>query len=343
MELPAILVSDLHLTSRPEEAYRWELFTWLAEEARHEEVKTLVIAGDLTDAKDYHSAELVNRVVRKLLEVMQFGGIKNIYILMGNHDYLKAGHAFFSFLSHIPGITFITRITEVTADDGPNALFLPHTKTPLQDWKDLDVSHFTYVFMHQTAPGSIASNGMKMEGDALPSFKDVVVYSGDIHVPQIIGDIEYIGSPYPVHFGDTFKARAILLDRRNRPVDLYFKTIRRDSLTVRGAADFNKQIEQLRKGDHLKLKVLLGEEEKHDWQTIKLAMQHKCRELGIELHGIELNVDRVQRRAMSSAVHTPVRESDNAADAVLAYVLAEELGPTALEIGLELIDAPRSR
>jgi hypothetical protein len=189
------------------------------------------ISGDLTDAKDYHSAHLVNQVVCEMnLLALE---VEEMIVLMGNHDYLKAGYPpFFAFMQALPNVTMAYKPTE-SLDGGVSAFFLPHTRNPAKDWKGLDLSHYNYVFMHQTIKGSISSNGTAMEGEELPDLsKAGKIYSGDIHVPQVIGPIEYVGSPYHVHFGDRFKARCIVIDRMQRKKDIFFESPERLGLKV---------------------------------------------------------------------------------------------------------------
>ena len=264
MKLPAIVVSDLHLTAHPRDAYRWDLFPWLLKQAAEYRARTLLITGDLTDAKDYHGAELVNKTVAAIVSARQV--FEEVLILPGNHDYLREGHHFFAFLSHLPGVTMATRPLD-TSSRGEACLLLPHTKRPAHDWADFDFSHYRHVFMHQTVSGSKASNGQLMAGESLPEglVRDAgKVWSGDIHVPQIIAGVEYIGSPYHVHFGDDFKPRALLLESRMRWESLHMKSPRRLSVTI-GAASELKRL-GLQPGDHLKVSLEMGTATAHQWK-----------------------------------------------------------------------------
>lgn len=263
--------------------------------------------------------------------------VPRIEILLGNHDYLREGHAYFEFLNHVPGVHFITEKYEDGDQGGPLALFLPHTKNPTCDWAGMDLSHFSYVFMHQTAPGSVASNGQKMDGEALPSLKGPKVYSGDIHVPQVLGEIEYIGSPYHVHFGDRFKPRAVLLDSRGRPHDLHFPTINRFTLSVSSIAELKREAADLKQGDQVKLRIRLEEADKHSWLTMRREAVSVLKDRGAEVCDVELILARSQRRVIRGTRESMVRDGYSDADAVLLYVLAEELGADALDLGLGLL------
>lgn len=334
MQLPALLTSDLHLTAAPRDAYRWTLFDYLEDQCRVEEVKTLCILGDLTDAKDYHPSSLTNRIVEQMVRLRKV--VDSIVILQGNHDYLRAGHAYFEFLNHIPGVRFITHIWDdmLANPDGPGVLWLPHTKTPATDWAKIDTTHFDYVFMHQTVGGAVASNGQKMDGENVPDLSAwCKVYSGDIHVPQVIKGVEYVGSPYHVHFGDAFDPRLVLLDRRNRPVDLKFECVRRTTVTVSTLADLKRM--RFKAGDQVKLRFDLTEAEKHDWRTLRKAALEHLKYEQVEVEGVELRVQKVGAALMESAPRTT---SINPADAVYRYCATQELGGDVLDLGLEIIE-----
>ncbi len=333
MRLPAVIISDPHFTANPADEYRWKLWPWLAEEIKAEKARTLLILGDLTDAKDYHSADLVNRLTAAIASMP----VEEVIILAGNHDWLKQGGVFFKFLQHIqkPRIRVITEPTEDigTADVDPLCMFLPYTKSPAKDWKDRDFSHYHFLFLHQTAPGSVASNGQKMEGDEMPELNAGKVYSGDIHVPQTIGAIEYVGSPYHVHFGDNFKPRCLILDRKRKAYDLHFPSIRRFSEKVSSILELDHV--DIRPGDQIKVTVQLDESEAHHWNVIRREVQDSVREQGAELHGVKLEICRSDQRLEQPA---PRKASLSPEDAVYRFVVSQELGGDVLDTALEIIE-----
>ena len=341
MKLPALLIADLHLTASPRDEYRWALFPWLRRIVYEDKVKTLNILGDLSDAKDFHPSPLVNRIAQEMRLMVTECPNLAINMIPGNHEWMKQGEEFWRFLNHLGDgrIRYMTTPGEDPDVSGPRAYFLPFTKTPNKDWANMNFEDYDYVFMHQTLRGSIASNGEAMPGEELP--EDVLatarkVYSGDIHVPQVVGCVEYVGSPYHVHFGDDFKPRVVLLETNGRPVDLHMQSPRRVMLKVGASTDNpNLDILFLKQGDHVKLRVELGEADKHAWQSIRrewLALLKRC---GVEVHGVELVVQKSRRRLAEGQRQ---RSSTHPADAVTRYVMAEELGATALDIALELLE-----
>lgn len=313
-------------------SYRFEIFPWLAEQCRLEKVKTLLILGDLTDAKDNHSAELVNKIVAVFRMLSELGII--IKILAGNHDWLREGHQFFKFLDVIPGVQFISTPTEDDEFTGPLSFFLPYSKNPAKDWAGMDFSHYDYLFMHQTVKGARSSNGQAMDGEPLPPLNAVKVYSGDIHVPQIIGGVDYVGSPYHVHMGDAFKPRCVLLERDGNPVDLYFKTLSRMTVQIRDLKELGQL--KIRPGDQIKVRFELSEADKHDWSRIKRLAKEVLKEKGADIYGIELLVQKTSRRVLLDG---KPRQAEAPGTSVLRFVEKEELGGEALDIAMEILES----
>lgn len=333
MKLPLILCSDLHLTARPSDEYRWAFFPWLAKELVAERAETLAILGDLVDQKDYHPAELVNRIVKEINQLRAF--VPRIVILMGNHDFLKSGNMFFEFLNFLPGVEVITKPTEDMLDDQVAALWLPYTRTPAKDWRNWDFSHYGMVFLHQTIKGAIASNGQRMDGEPLVELNAGKVFSGDIHVPQKIGSVEYVGSPYHVHFGDSFKPRCIAIDRDHRQFDLHFPCISRTTVDVAGVEGLRAV--DARPGDQIKVRVHLSEADKHQWRETRRAIIAYAADQQLALSAVELIVKRSRRRV--GAVQTEQRKAVDFRDTLYNFVDRDALGGDLLDVGLEILES----
>jgi DNA repair exonuclease SbcCD nuclease subunit len=331
MKLPALLTTDLHLAAGESASYRFGLFPWLAETIREERVKTLVLLGDLTDAKDNHPAELVNKIVMALNSLP----VERIVIIAGNHDWLKAGNEFFKFLNLLSNVEFITKPTEDEELSGASAYFLPYSKNPAKDWEGMDFSHYTYLFMHQTVSGSIASNGQKMQGEPLPPLNASKVYSGDIHVPQVIGDVEYVGSPYHVHLGDSFKPRCVLLERNGNPVDLHFQTISRRTVKVESLAELRKL--RFKAGDHVKLRIELSDADKHQWAAIKREASAMMKDSKVVLQGVELVVAKSELRVLF-VEHSLGYKVLSPSEYVYKFVDREGLPADVFDIAMEILE-----
>jgi len=269
-----IICSDLHLTSEAVDEYRWGVFPFLTEKIQELSAgaKTLFILGDLAQQKDYLTAKLVNRLVWALVNLYRSTGLHKIIILRGNHDGVDGKVAFFEFLNTLAFIKVVT-VPEITSLDLRRIALLPHTKTPSADWAALDFAKCKYIFMHATAPGAIAESGTVLEGDKEIAFlKDVSyqarILSGDVHVPQRIGKIEYIGAPYPIRFGDDFEGRILVLQGM-KELEWHYPTIRKVMARIRTGEDLNKY--HLRPKDQVNVIIQLKPEEGHLWIPYKEA------------------------------------------------------------------------
>lgn len=331
MKLPALLVSDPHFTANPADEYRWGLWPWLRTQLDAEKAKTLLILGDLTDAKDYHPSALVNRICKEITETKKH--VDRVVILMGNHDYLKGGDMFFRFLSLQRGVDVITRPTESALNGEATAIFMPHTRNPARDWKDFDFSHYQYMFMHQTVRGATSESGQELDGERMPPLTAGKTFSGDIHVPQHVGPVEYVGSPYAVHHGDSFKPRCVVLDRDGKQFDLHYKTVSRGSIEVRSIDALREVARSFKANDQVKVRIVLTEGEKHRWSAMRREAAELLEQHNLVVNGLKLEVDRSGRSSGFAA-----RPVSDPRDALIEFVEANALGGDLLDAGLDCLE-----
>lgn len=203
-----LLTADLHRTDNPRDRYRAEWQTELRQLAKEYYLNAVLILGDLCEEKDRHSAVLVNEVVDDLHKLAQ---IRPVKIVMGNHDYSNPDNPFWGFLSHIENIEFIS-FPGIYSELG-DALILPHTRNWEKDWKNINLKKHSLVFCHNTFEGADAGHGTRLKGIPTNIFApDAQVFAGDIHIPQTLGPVTYIGAPYTINFGDRYEPRVILLE-----------------------------------------------------------------------------------------------------------------------------------
>lgn len=198
-----IIVGDIHLSENPRDDYRHKFQKWLRKFARQTKPDRIVLMGDLTEAKDRHPAILVNKVVDHVFELAK---IAPVVCLQGNHDYAEEGAAFFEFLQRIPNTLWIRKPTAL--DDG---LFLPHTPNHHRDWADVDLESKPTLYFHATFSGADLGGGVQAR-DGLPRKlipKRAAAFAGDVHYPSESGNLIYVGAPYTVDFGDSYKSSVI--------------------------------------------------------------------------------------------------------------------------------------
>lgn len=209
-----LLLADLHFTDKVQDDYRWNVFDFVLEYYEKTQDKNLLILGDLTDSKDHHSSVLVNRIVKYMRELVSRG--MDITILKGNHDYIDPDQPFFQFLEEIDYVGYVKDPSAMLIEGIP-CLLLPHTRDPIEEWESSPIvkqwcKKAKLVFMHQSVIGSVASNGFEMAKglprNYLTKFPGKVI-SGDIHCPQKVGKVEYVGSPYSIRFDDHFFGQAM--------------------------------------------------------------------------------------------------------------------------------------
>lgn len=336
-----LLISDLHFTSKPEDEYRFGIFDWVSKLSQTQEFLNLVILGDLTDAKDRHPAYLVNRIVREF-DKLRPG---RIFILKGNHDYVNPSLPYFSFLDLLRATRLFIEPEWIDIGDC-SCLMLPHTNSPYYKWNSLEFEKADYIFLHQTIEGSMASNGHPLKG--MPrnyfsrrGFKGKGIFSGDVHVPQTLGDVTYVGSPYHVHYGDSFKPRAMFLDlTTGHTEDFHFPAPQRRTLNIFDVDEIRTA--GLSKGDQVKVRMWLDRAELSDWEQHKREILDIIGELELKLGGLEMkklndtegskdgthNIDVNSGNTLLSAA--PERVFDRFAE-------REEIDPYTIDVGEELL------
>lgn len=210
-----LLTADWHLTDNPRDHYRHEWQKDLRRMVKKNKVDLVIILGDLCEEKDRHSAWLVNKVVEHLDRLSR---LCDVIILRGNHDYLNPDNPFWAFVSRLEGVAWVNLPTEGKSlpskalEDLGRSVFLPHTSEPEKEWAELDFKDYDWVFAHNTFEGAVGEHGHKLKGPSTSIFhsKNRII-SGDVHVPQTIGHLVYVGAPYTVDFGDDYDPRCLLV------------------------------------------------------------------------------------------------------------------------------------
>ena len=335
----ALIISDLHLTENPNEAYRWTVFDTAKEFLQQHKIPELYIMGDLLDRKDRHPSELVNRLINELVQCSE---LAKVSVLKGNHDYLKPEHPFLDFLDHFPNIFWYN--TPQRDIHKANILWLPHSRTPEVDWADLDFDDLDYIFMHQSVIGCKVSNMFEMNHGLnlkwLTSRTDAKIYSGDIHVPQDIDVLTYIGTQHPVSFGDDYQPRMLWLTEKGHQ-SIPVNTLQRLTLTVSSLKDLRVLFDKkhLTEGDHLKIKVRLELAHLSQWSEIKQQITAWCSHKNLILFDITLEKLEVEEL---SAVATQFKKM-NPLDALDQYMEQEQLDPYIRKLGKDLLTAVLQR
>lgn len=276
-----LATGDIHMSDRPKDAYRLGLFDWLAAQQKKYKTSATFILGDLTVFKDRHPAALVNAIVEGLCKLKP-----PVYIDMGNHDYISETSPFFNFVNNIEGLYFIRRPKIVTVEN-LRFLVIPHMKDGWPDFAKFGKPD--YAFVHQTVDGAVSESGMKLRG--LPSAPIAAigakkVFGGDVHRPQRIGPVNYIGPPYSITFADDFDAGVLLLEPNGKETRLHYPCLKKWLIKINDLEGLDKF--RVVPGDQVKVIMTLTREEVYDWPQIRASIREWCKRAEVEVFGIEL-------------------------------------------------------
>ena len=278
-----LLIGDPHFSDIPRDSYRWGLWIFLLNYCKTSGENNVIFLGDLTVNKDRHSAVLVNKIVLGI-NILRSENI-NVYILKGNHDYIDPKIPFFRFLSSLPNVRFF--VDPVLVDIEKEAcLFLPHTRDTKKAWDKKvkkKMREADLIFMHQSIIGSVASNGYEMtEGLKSSYFNsfEARVFSGDIHVPQRIGNVEYVGAPYTINFNDNFDPHCLVLNGKQKRA-IKYPCLRRYTFDIVNARELEDTVADF--GSQVKIRLRLPAHHRGKWAEERDRVIEICKERDWEL------------------------------------------------------------
>ncbi len=327
-----LITSDIHLSDRARDEHRFGLFKWLAKQQEKHQVTATFVLGDITEQKDKHSSKLVNRTVDELTRLRP-----PVYVLRGNHDCTDPNDPFFRFLNCIDGLEFVVEPTMV--ENG--VVMIPHQRAQAQFDQACTITPRSAkgVMLHQTLAGAKAETGARLngltikQGGPLSSFvKPRGIWAGDVHRPQVVSGVTYVGSPYHIRFGDDFTPR-VLLVRDGVEQNLYYPAPRKWSLTIKDETAL--EAEELHPDDQVKLNLELPIEEACNWQEYKQRILAVCHERGLEVFGLSVSLIGKRKRIQNGGVPSLKTHEE----VVMAYCLKEGVGNGIKRAGMEIVNA----
>lgn len=320
--MTTLLTGDLHLSDNDRDSYRLKIFGRLERLVQKHSVGTVVLLGDLTEEKDRHGAWLVNRIVDRVASLAK---LAHVIWLVGNHDYIDIEHPFFRVLGALAGVEVVQHPEArpaLSAGHGGawgRVVLLPHTRDFAGDWQGLKFDAKTTYFAHNTFDGALSESGRKLEGIPLDVFpKGAVCYAGDVHVPQTVGPVTYVGAPYLIDFGDRYRPRMLLLDNKGKATSLVLggpgkKLLELDSL------DGLKDDHFLIKDDIVKVRVNLAAKDYADWPAIRKQVLAWGEKQGVQIFMVQPRID-------PATVNQRMREADHQSDEELLDEYAKHRG-----------------
>lgn len=331
-----ILISaDWHFSDNLRDAYRFSAISQTVPKLiKKHKVDLLLYLGDICESKDEHRAELVNKTVDIFSDIAQ---LCPVVIVQGNHDWASTPNdPFFGFLGLLENITWVSRPTPldeaVGRSTGLEAILLPHSADYKRDWGAIDFKQYDWAFCHQAFAGALAESGFKLPGGVPLDFfpEHLRLVSGDIHRPQVVENLTYVGSPYPIDFGDDFEPRMLLLADgalKSLPCDGPAKVL----LDVKSLKDLERA--ELLDGDVVKVRFNLPAEEMSAWPET-LA---KIRAWGDQHKLASLLVQPAVSGGKGSMVFAKRVEKRSDDELLRAYASARGVGTDVLKAGLKFI------
>jgi len=228
-----LLYSDIHISQHKKSYERLNdclaVLEWTFVTARQHQVKNIIFAGDLFQDRQKIDVITYSKTFDILLN--NCTGEFNLFLLLGNHDlwyHDKWDVSSVLPFSALPNVTVINRPSTKIIADIP-VYFLPYTHDPITHLKKLLASasdkHFKTLIGHLACHGATLNSLyntysdviIEHDGEMVQVGEEVFagwdkVWLGHYHCSQKIGkNIEYIGSPLQLTFGEAFQDKHIII------------------------------------------------------------------------------------------------------------------------------------
>lgn len=327
-----LLTGDWHLTDNPLEEYRWRVFDSILAIHKEKKIDRLFILGDAWDRKDRHTGELLNRFVMNARRLTKEE--IELYILQGNHDAPLKGVSYWEFLSDYSKVNYVDKILDLE-----DVILLPSSKNPLIDWRDVYFKDKKAIFIHQTVDGAMVERDYVLKADApLPVFpKGIPVFSGDVHRPQKVGPVTYVGTPHPTRFGEDWPNQVVLVEAGDykNPHPIPIKSIERVILDIK---DWGEVPARLGEGDQVRIRFYLTKSTISEWPKQEEKIKEWAKKVGVIVVSLEPILTEVLEEGH------PVIEADQIEtlpplELVKLYGEEEEISDSVLKTGIDIVKA----
>lgn len=232
----ALLFSDLHIHSHKNSVDRLQdclkVLAWIFEQAKKHKVQHVLFLGDLFHERA--KIDVLNYL--RTFEVFMTHMLVNdpdfdMYLLIGNHDmYHRENWGVNSVkpLTAIPKVHIVEQPSTIKIG-GVEIDFCPHTENPIKELaklrKDRDECSLRLLLGHMAVHGAKLNKLYGIKSDVIVEYdNDMVtvgtdvfkgwdqVFLGHYHGAQELEEnIEYIGSPLQLSFGEAFEEKHIVI------------------------------------------------------------------------------------------------------------------------------------
>jgi DNA repair exonuclease SbcCD nuclease subunit len=242
IQMEILIFSDIHIHPHKKSAERLEhcieALDWTFRTALDRGIKNVVFLGDL-----FHDRQKIDVLTyQKTFEVFERHLIRNdlnVVLLLGNHDlwhYQKLDISSVNPLRNLPGVRVVNSPSvEKISDKGEDFFFgmLPYTHNPIEDLKTIDAEWNSKVAKDQlrVLGGHVSVDGaiwnvryntmsdvtIEHDGDMIRVGPDIFsdwdrVFLGHYHAAQKLNEnVEYVGSPLQLSFGEAFQDKHIIV------------------------------------------------------------------------------------------------------------------------------------
>ncbi len=200
----ALLVGDVHAV--PEELEDCQkLIDFVKATVQAQDIDHVVFMGDLYNTHSVMRVEVLafwRQAFKSIKELIH----RDIYVLVGNHDYAGEGLAEHSLLAHEDQVVVVDKPTELF----PSVMMLPYISGNQEFIDTCAALKEPTILCHQTFHGAQYENGMYApEGVEPASIPQQYVISGHIHTPASFDKVTYVGAPRWRSLSDADVERAI--------------------------------------------------------------------------------------------------------------------------------------
>lgn len=335
-----LVVSDIHLINSPNEEWRFKIFDILTEIINKQNVTSLIILGDLTESKDKHTSQFIDRIITSFKKLQSnCKRITTINFLCGNHDYIDPEYPFFKFLKDLSfsDIDFNVIFNEFKIID--NDLYIPYMLNPIEVLQNNPSLVYDNLFLHHMFTGIRLRSGYKAEGIDSIKLKEQIpidnIFSGHIHQAQIFNGITYIGAPYATEFRDENKGRVLLINNNTYTYISLPRILHKIVLDISNVGDINNY--QLLQGDHVKVELNLDRNECIKHKEIITQIKNVLKEKEVQL--VSLNTKIIDTIDIQQTIkQSDINKNLDKYSIVKDFCTTKQLGYNYLDEALQILE-----
>ena len=226
-----LIFSDIHIHPHKKDP-KWvdsclEVLEWVFDVAEKNNISDIVFGGDLFHDRAKIDILTYHKTFDLLRKKLAPSNSPNLYLLLGNHDLWLHEKTDYSSVYPLSAIEKITVISEpCTIKVGNHEMsFLPYTHDPIRDLEKIKNNYKPKVLVGHIAidgaifnsSGTLSEVNLEHDGEMIKVSKDIFndwdhVFLGHYHAEQKISkNVEYIGSPLQLSFGELGQKKHIVI------------------------------------------------------------------------------------------------------------------------------------